>query len=144
MVFDNASTYESAAEELKFLFKSPILEERLSKRAVQWKFMVKRAPWHGGFWERLIDGLVRAANIRTSKAHTNRLITKLYPLEVALITRSNPDESYVPPTRAESIANSPLIYVTPKKQGRTAAREAKKKIKDWTGELLRVPEDVPD
>ena len=36
------------------LLKSPILEKHLGKHTVQWKFIPKRAPWYGGFWERLI------------------------------------------------------------------------------------------
>jgi len=55
MLSDNASTYVSAAEELEKLFSSPKFEEALSSRGVKWKFILKRAPWYGGFWERLID-----------------------------------------------------------------------------------------
>lgn len=54
LISDNASTYQSAAEELLKLLKSPLLETHLSNRAVQWRFIPKRAPWYGGFWERLI------------------------------------------------------------------------------------------
>jgi hypothetical protein len=54
MVSDNASTYQSAAEELILLFNSAELETNLSKRGIQWKFIPKRAPSYGGFWERLI------------------------------------------------------------------------------------------
>jgi hypothetical protein len=50
MVSDNASTYQSAAEELTLLFNSAELETNLSKRGIQWKFIPKRAPWYGGFW----------------------------------------------------------------------------------------------
>ncbi|XP_028407550.1 uncharacterized protein LOC114530168 [Dendronephthya gigantea] len=53
-VSDNASTYQSAADELTQLFNSPELETRLSLRGIVWKFIPKRAPWYGGFWERLI------------------------------------------------------------------------------------------
>ena len=55
MVSDNASTYQSAAEELILLFNSAELETNLSKRGIQWKCIPKRAPSYGGFWERLID-----------------------------------------------------------------------------------------
>ena len=54
IISDNASTYQSAAEELLKLLKSPLLETHLSKRTVQWKFIPKRAPRYGGFRERLI------------------------------------------------------------------------------------------
>ena len=290
MVSDNASTYQSAAEEIFRLFKSPLLQELLSKRSVQWKFIVKRAPWYGRFWERLIgltklalkkvlgrraiqlselqtivteieailndrpltfvssniedeqpltpshllygrritalphplieedewsdptfndepsvvqhlaklrgnlilhfwnrwrkeyltslrefhkvsgvnktsikvgdvvqvhddtkrinwrlavveslitgnDGLVRAANIRTSTGRTNRPLAKLYPLEVTATCATPPDDK---PTSE----NNPSMDVSPEKQGRTAALEARKRIKDWTSKLLGGPKDV--
>nr|XP_006815894.1 PREDICTED: uncharacterized protein LOC102809802 [Saccoglossus kowalevskii] len=54
MVSDNASTYLSAAEELRKLFDSPDVRTYLANKRVQWSFIPKRAPWFGGFWERLI------------------------------------------------------------------------------------------
>ena len=54
MISDNASTYLSAAEELTELFQSQSLKESPSKQGVNWQFIPKRAPWYGGFWERLI------------------------------------------------------------------------------------------
>ena len=59
MVSDNASTYQSAAEELQQLFRSKELTHHLSKQGVQWRFIPKRAPWYGGWWERLI-GLTKS------------------------------------------------------------------------------------
>ena len=60
MVSDNATTYLSAAEELKRLLNSTSLKETLSRRGCDWVFIPKRAPWYGGFWERLI-GLTKNA-----------------------------------------------------------------------------------
>ena len=54
MVSDNASTFTASADELKELFQSPSLKETLTNRGVIWQFIPKRAPWFGGFWERLI------------------------------------------------------------------------------------------
>ena len=59
MISDNTSTYLSAAEELKRLFLLLPLKEAFS-RSVDWQFIPKRAPWYGGFWERLI-GLTKNA-----------------------------------------------------------------------------------
>ena len=63
MISDNASTYLAAAEELQ-LFESDTLKEALARQNVTWYFMSKRAPWYGGFWERLI-GLTKQAVKRT-------------------------------------------------------------------------------
>ena len=51
---DNGSNFLSAADELKTLLSSPSLASALSKSGTEWRFNPKRAPWFGGFWERLI------------------------------------------------------------------------------------------
>ena len=64
MVSDNASTYVASAETLKQLFESSSLKEAFSRQGVEWRFIPKRAPWYGGFWERLI-GLTKTALKKT-------------------------------------------------------------------------------
>ena len=56
----NGSTYLLAAEELKSMMELPEIKEELSRRGVTWKFIPKRAPWYGGFWERLV-GVTKTA-----------------------------------------------------------------------------------
>ena len=60
MISDNGSTYLSAADELRTLMELPEVKDELGKRGVSWQFIPKRAPWYGGFWERLI-GLTKTA-----------------------------------------------------------------------------------
>ena len=60
MISDNESTYMSAAEELHKLMGLPQVKEELGRRGLSWQFIPKRAPWYGGFWERLV-GLTKAA-----------------------------------------------------------------------------------
>ena len=288
MISDNASTYQSAAEELSQLLNSPELKSQLGSRGIEWKFIPKRALWYGGFWERLIgltklslkkvlgkanitleelqtitteieavlndrpityisseldddepltpshllygrritnlphplqeenpsddptynstasqiedqakrrnkliqhfwnrwrqeyltslrefhkafgkneieikvgdvvqvhddtkrvnwrlavverviegkDGLIRAADIKTSTGFTNRPITKLYPLEVTSTTHT----TNKPPTC--SVPTKPTEPTTPT---RRAAQVAREKLKNWASELSRPPEDV--
>ena len=64
MISDNASTYLAAAEELKMLFESDHIKEALGCQGVDWQFIPRRAPWYGGFWERLI-GLTKQAIRKT-------------------------------------------------------------------------------
>ncbi|XP_063435728.1 uncharacterized protein LOC134716648 [Mytilus trossulus] len=54
MISDNASTYMAASETLERLTKSETLNDALSVCGTTWKFIIKRAPWYGGWWERLI------------------------------------------------------------------------------------------
>ncbi|XP_065914598.1 uncharacterized protein [Dysidea avara] len=77
---DNASTFLSAAEELKSLFSSPSLTNALAKTGVEWKFIPKRAPWFGGFWERLI-GLTKLV----LKKVLGRAFTTLNSLQTLIV-----------------------------------------------------------
>ncbi|XP_062712382.1 uncharacterized protein LOC134289818 [Aedes albopictus] len=60
---DNGTNFTGADQELKSLVKSldqPQIEETLSVRGVQWKFIPPGAPHFGGCWERLVRS-VKAA-----------------------------------------------------------------------------------
>ncbi|XP_062603890.1 uncharacterized protein LOC134265687 [Saccostrea cucullata] len=54
MISDNATTYVASSREIKKLTSSHSLQETLNTNSTRWKFIPKRAPWYGGFWERLI------------------------------------------------------------------------------------------
>ena len=77
---DNGSTFLSAADELKALFSSPSLTSALSKSGTEWRFILKRAPWFGGFWERLI-GLTKL----TLKKVLGRAFTTLNSLQTIIV-----------------------------------------------------------
>jgi len=54
----------SAAEDLRALFESSTIQEGLGRQGVEWRFIPCRAPWYGGYWERLI-GLTKNALKKT-------------------------------------------------------------------------------
>ena len=94
MVSDNASTFMAASEELKHLFKSDKVHEGLARQGVEWKFIPCRAPWYGGYWERLI-GLTKSSLKKTlGRAHVT--LTSLQTLVVEIEAHLN---------------NHPLTYV---------------------------------
>ena len=64
MMSDNASTYLAAADELQELLDSTSLKEALGGYGATWQFIPKRAPWYGGYWERLV-GLTKQALKKT-------------------------------------------------------------------------------
>jgi len=51
---DNASTFMAAADDLKALFESDTVKESLGNQGIEWKFIPRRAPWYGVYWERLV------------------------------------------------------------------------------------------
>ena len=51
IISDNATTYEAAADELEKLFSSEEVHTALGIRGTTWKFIPKKAPWFGAFWE---------------------------------------------------------------------------------------------
>ena len=53
MISDNATTFLAAAEEIRSLCNDGV-HAYLSHRNIEWQFIPKRAPWFGGFYERLI------------------------------------------------------------------------------------------
>jgi len=111
IISDNATNFESSAETIKRLMSSPEVTNFCSDRGIKWKFITKRAPWHGGFWERLI-GLTKTTlrkvlgRRRITAAELRTLITDV---EAAMNDRPL---TYVSPDHldAEPITPSHLIY----------------------------------
>ena len=57
---DNATIFESAARTLKKIYENSEVTKYFSDCQIEWRFIPKRAPWYGGFWERLV-GLTKEA-----------------------------------------------------------------------------------
>ena len=53
----NAKTIKAGCKEVKTIVRSHEVQRYLSSNRVTWKFIVERAPWWGGFWERLIQSV---------------------------------------------------------------------------------------
>ncbi len=107
----------------------------------------KRVNWRLAIVESLIkgkDGLVRAANIKTSTGRTNRPITKLDRTpeqkieEPKITTDKSPD-----PKNPSTNPHSPDVTDRkPSRPVRAKAQSAREKLKLWTSILSRPPEDV--
>ncbi|GIX67578.1 hypothetical protein CDAR_564031 [Caerostris darwini] len=57
---DNAKSFRCACEIIKGFKKiivDPSVQEFISSKGVTWKFILERAPWWGGFWERLMKSI---------------------------------------------------------------------------------------
>ncbi|KRY82042.1 hypothetical protein T4D_17099 [Trichinella pseudospiralis] len=54
---DNFSTFKMADRQLKNLFSKPLfdkIQRTMIRHRIEWKFITERAPWNGGYWERLV------------------------------------------------------------------------------------------
>lgn len=60
LISDNAKTFKASSKEIEKLVKSPEVQRYLSNSRVTWKFIIEKAPWWGGFWERLIQSVKRS------------------------------------------------------------------------------------
>ena len=71
IVSDNAKIFQAAKKWLSTLRKDEDLFNFLSAKEIEWKFNMSRAPWWGGFFERLI-GITKST---LSKAIGRALLT---------------------------------------------------------------------
>ena len=102
-----------------------------------------RSAWKLAIIESLIeggDGLIRAANIRTSTGCTNRPITKLYPLEVSTKVTDQDILQNDANTNQQGVAVAPSVGQN--RPRRAKAIEAMRRISEWTRNIRAPPEDV--
>ena len=94
---DNAKTFKRAEKELKQLYemcKNEIFLEFIEKVGFEWKFNTPKAPWHGGFFERLI---------RIVKSCLKRILGK---------SSLNYEQLSTVLTEVEAVVNSrPITYI---------------------------------
>ena len=89
IVTDNAKTFKAASKTIVKLFKSKDIVSYLAHRKIQWKFNVAKAPWWGGFYERLIRGIKSCLkkNVSRSKLSYDELQTVIAEIESVLNSR---------------------------------------------------------
>ena len=59
LLSDNAKTFKSASKEIRSIACSTEVSHYLTNQRTAWKFIVARAPWLGGFWERMVQSVKR-------------------------------------------------------------------------------------
>ena len=87
---DNASTYVSAATELHNLFTSKTLATSLERQGVEWKFIPKKAPWFGGFWERLIALIKNCLKKVLGRTHITLATLQTMVVEIEAVLNDTP------------------------------------------------------
>jgi len=93
------------------LFSSDALLESLAHKGVEWKFIPKRAPWFGGFWEHLI-GLTKST-LKKTLGRTYATLESLQTVivEIEALLNDQPLTHVFPDIRdQEPITPSYLLY----------------------------------
>ena len=55
LLSDNAKTFKSASKDIVKISRAKEVTHYMANNGVTWKFIVERAAWWGGFWQRLIQ-----------------------------------------------------------------------------------------
>lgn len=77
---------KSAAKALQKVFSYPSVKRFLANRRISWKFNMDRAPWWGGFFERMMQNVKRSLQktLRNAKLDYDELHTILVEVEGTL------------------------------------------------------------
>ena len=110
IISDNGSTFKSASKILSSILEHPEVKEFMSGNRVKWIFNVERAPWWGGFFERMIQVLKRCLRklVGQAKLTYQELLTSV--AEVELIVNSRPLTYMSPLDLEEPLTPSHLIF----------------------------------
>ena len=111
MYSDNALNFRSSSVFLNKIGNHPLVKQSLANHRCEWRFIPSRAPWMGGFWERLIGVLKRSL----LKTLGHSLVTRQELEAVVIEIESNLNDrplTYVYDDLNEPTALSPsqLIY----------------------------------
>ena len=89
MMSDNAKTFKASAVEVQKVVHSQEIHEYLTNKKVIWKFIVEKAPWWGGYWERLVGMVERCLRktVGRSTLTVEELTTMIVGIESTLNNR---------------------------------------------------------
>ncbi|GBN52957.1 hypothetical protein AVEN_131216-1 [Araneus ventricosus] len=90
---DNARTFKKAELELKHLWtiiNHPMVKDFYASHKIQWRFIVEKAAWWGGFYERLIRSVKLALRKTVGKTTLSREELETLLIEIEGVLNSRP------------------------------------------------------
>ena len=56
---DNAKTFKHSSKEAQKIVRSDQVHDHLTNQQIEWQFIAEKAPWWGGYWERMVQSVKR-------------------------------------------------------------------------------------
>ncbi|XP_064462757.1 uncharacterized protein LOC135373589 [Ornithodoros turicata] len=86
---DNATTFKKAEKEIWKALKGQGFQDHLADHKIHWKYIIERASWWGGFWERLVRSVKTALRKTLGKNRLTfeELTTVLHGVEAVINSR---------------------------------------------------------
>ena len=86
---DNAKTFKCCSKEVERVVRSEEVHQYLTNRQISWQFIVEKAPWWGGYWERMVRSVKRCLRktLGRSTLTFDELGTVLVEIEATLNNR---------------------------------------------------------
>ena len=110
IISDNAKTFKATEKALSRLYDSREVRAYLENNRLQWQFNLERAPWWGGFFERMVGTVKRCLRkvLGNAKLTFDELLTTLVEIEGTLNCR--PLTYTYEETEVEALTPSHLIF----------------------------------
>ncbi len=89
IISDNAKTFKSAAKRLTSLFELPGVVNYFANNRIKWEYILARAPWWGGFYERLVKSVKSCLKkvVGNAKLTSDELHTTIIEIEAVINSR---------------------------------------------------------
>ena len=89
VVSDNAKTFKKTSKILKRIFTHPSVKRFCGSRRIAWKFNMDRAPWWGGFFERMVQSAKRCLRktLGSARLDHDELHTVVVEVEATINSR---------------------------------------------------------
>lgn len=120
MLSDNAKNFKSSAKEVIKIMRSDEVKRHMATNRITWNFIVERAPWWGGFWERLVKSVKRCLKkiVGRSSLSFEEMRTVLTEVEAVINARPltylyDDEESISYPICPSHLINGRRITTTP-------------------------------
>jgi len=89
IVSDNAKTFQASSKSLKKLFENEDVRAYCDQNRIEWRFNLPKAPWWGGFFERMVGTVKRCLRkvLGSARLKYDELLTCLVEIEGTINSR---------------------------------------------------------